>query len=196
MRRDELILNVGCGGREHDKQIWYGDDRIDILPFRNVTQVMDVYELPDDWSEKYSRIVCYTALEHLDSPIVALRNMIRVLKVDGLLELVVPNVYYWRRIYRNYRQRLEMLNKSNPIKLPDHKQAWDIIEMTNLMKQVGLEFVAVEYLDWQPEWRRRTGSIFGKLLDMVLPPMFNTIEVKFTLRKVSEFPDRLGEKDT
>lgn len=184
MREDGLILNVGCGGREHDKQIWYGDDRIDILPFRNATHLMDVNELPLSWTGKYTKVVCHTTLEHVDNPIGALRHMVRVLTAQGLLELVVPNVYYWRRIYRNWRQRLELLNQSDPEKLPDHKQAWDIIELNNLIKQIGLEFVSVEYLDWQPEWRRKTGSIFGLLLDAILPPMFNRIEAKFTLKKV------------
>jgi len=185
MQERKLILNAGCGGREHDKQVWYGDHRIDCIPFRNATHLLDIHELPDDWTEKYTKVVCYTTLEHLESPIIALRNMVRVLRTHGILEIIVPNVYYWRRIYRNWTQRLDCLNKSDPSKLPDHKQAWDIIEMNNTIRQLGLDFVSVEYLDWQPEWRRRTGSIFGKVLDRILPPMFNTIETKFVLKKVN-----------
>lgn len=184
MQNEELILNAGCGGREHDKQIWYGDHRIDTLPFRNVTHVLDIHKLPSEWTEKYTKVVCYTTLEHLDSPIIALRNMVRVLKNQGILIIIVPNVYYWRRIFRNWDKRLDLLNKSDPSKLPDHKQAWDLIDLNNMIRQVGLDFVSVEYLDWQPEWRRKTGNLAGWILDRFLPPMFNTIETKFTLKKV------------
>jgi len=181
-----MKLNLGCGGRLHDKMIYYGDVRVDIEHFPNVTDVMDIHQLPEEWTEKFSEVKIWTTLEHVDTPIQVLREATRVLKPDGTLEIIVPNVHYWRRIYRNYKCRLDILNKADPAKLPDHKQAWDLIELNNFTKQVpGLIIEKVDYLDWQPEWKRQTGALIGPLLDHFLPPIFTHIEVRYLLRKES-----------
>lgn len=175
----EYVLNLGCGGRTTDKKAWFGQVRVDIEAFPNVTHVMDIHDLKFN-DEEFDRVVCYTTLEHLDSPIKAMKEMRRVLKTGGQMEIVIPNVLHYRRIWLNYKQLIKKINESDPEKLPNHKQAWDIIEMRNLMKQVGLLMVSVSYLDWLPRFKPR-GGIKLYLLNKLLPECFTRTEVKYVL---------------
>ena len=177
-----MILNIGCGGRPGDKMITYGDVRIDIESFPQVTHICDAQELPDEWTGKFEKIVCYTVLEHLENPFKALCEMSRTLTEGGIIEIVVPNVYHWRRIRRNYKSNIDLLNPET--KLPDHKQAWDLTEMRNITKQIGLKLIKVSYLDWLPEKKRKSKSILSRLLYRFLPPIFTETEVKFVLSKI------------
>ena len=179
-----MILNVGCGGRPHDKNFYYGDVRIDIEEFPNVTHLMDAHNLPEEWSEMFSHVECDTALEHVDTPIQVLREMTRVLAPGGTMTIIVPNVMFWRRIVRNYKCQLAMLNALDSEIFPDHKAAWDLIEFNNFIKQVpGLKIESVDYLDWQPEFKRASNKLIVKLLDRYMPKMFRHVEIKYNLKK-------------
>jgi predicted SAM-dependent methyltransferase len=177
----EYTLNVGCGGRDGDRFIWFGDVRLDIEKFPNVTHVGDVHDLPFE-NEIFDLIVCYVSFEHFDSPIKALREMVRVLKDSGKIEIVIPNLYHWRRIYNNYKKRIDLLNKSDPNKLPNHKQAWDIIEIRNLMKQLGLVLLFVDYVNWIEKFVPKH-KLKYRIANWLLPELFINTEVRYVLCK-------------
>jgi ubiquinone/menaquinone biosynthesis C-methylase UbiE len=176
---NEYILNVGCGGREGDNYIWYGDVRLDIVKFDNVTHVGDAHDLPFE-DKMFDRVVCYVSLEHFISPFTALCEMVRVLKDDGEIEIVVPNLYHYNRINSNYRKRIDLYNKADKTKLPDHKQSWDIIEIRNLMKQLGLILVSVDYLNWIEKFVPRH-KLKYRILNYILPDLFTKTEVLYVL---------------
>jgi 2-polyprenyl-3-methyl-5-hydroxy-6-metoxy-1,4-benzoquinol methylase len=93
----------------------------------------------------FDKIACFEVLEHLDSPIRALKEFKRVLKADGEIMISVPNVWYWRRILRALFERRKIFCEHPEI---DHKQAWDIYEFHNLVNQAGLKIVDVKWLNW------------------------------------------------
>lgn len=176
-----MILNVGCGGRPGDQRADYGDVRIDIKEFPNVTNVMDAHELPESWTGIFSEVVCETALEHFDNPKKALREMKRVLTPNGRIIIVVPNLHYWRRLLRDLKPRYDDLRTAeNP---PSHNQGWDIMEMRNLTAQCGLVILSQDFLDWLPERKRASRRLIGKLFVWLLPPCFKRTEVRFELLK-------------
>lgn len=180
-----MILNVGCGGRPGDKRADYGDVRIDILPFPNVTNVLDIHELPEDWTGWFSEIVCETALEHFDNPKKALSEMVRVLAPEGRIIIVVPNLHYWRRLRRSFNPNYATLrNAENP---PEHKQGWDLVEMRNLAVQVGLAIVSCSFIDWLPEKKRDPRPLFGRLFVWLLPEFLKRTEIRFVLTRKSWF---------
>lgn len=59
---------------------WTG---IDFQGGHNVDQVQDVHDLPIEWSNLYSGLLCSEVLEHIKRPDVALREMLRVMQPGG-----------------------------------------------------------------------------------------------------------------
>jgi len=150
-----MILNVGCGGRSYDKACYFGDVRIDVERFPSVMMLMDAHSLAFGDSI-FDEIVCFEVLEHLDSPIKALKEFRRVLKENGEIMISVPNVWYWRRILRALIKRHEVFDE---VPTADHKQAWDIHEFHNLAYQVGLKITDVKWLDWYPKGKLKLGIL-------------------------------------
>ncbi len=176
-----MILNVGCGGRPGDKRADYGDVRIDIAPFPNVTDIMDAHDLPESWTGMFSEVVCETALEHFRSPIMALAEMVRVLSPNGRIMIVVPNLHYWRRLLRSLKPRYDDLRTAeNP---PSHYQGWDLVEMRNLASQCGLVILRQNFIDWLPDKKRNPRPWWGRLFVWLLPPCFRRTEVRFEMLK-------------
>ncbi|MEM3617009.1 MAG: class I SAM-dependent methyltransferase [Conexivisphaerales archaeon] len=158
-----MILNVGCGGRPRDKACYYGDVRVDIARFPTVTALMDAHFLAFKASV-FDKIVCFEVLEHLDSPIKALKEFKRVLKTNGKIIISVPNIWYWRRIVRALIEKQKIFKTSPEI---DHKQAWDIYEFHSLAEQVGLKVANVDWLNWYG--RKRKLNFLDRLLKCIIP---------------------------
>ena len=178
-----MILNIGCGGRKGDRDIWYGDYRIDLENYPNVTHVMDAHFLPDIWTDMFDEVVCNIALEHFYNPFKAIGEMKRVLKPTGILKIVVPNVFYWRRIRKAIPVRIAYNHLNESTNIPVHNQAWDLIEMRNLVRQHGLKIINVEYLDWLKDKKIPPSSLLHKIIVyFFLPRMFKVTEVRFTMR--------------
>ena len=52
-----------------------------------------VYEIPQHWNERFDVVTTFFALEHVADPAASLRTMARLLKPDGTLYGIVPNVF-------------------------------------------------------------------------------------------------------
>jgi SAM-dependent methyltransferase len=169
-----MILNVGCGGRPDDKACFFGDVRVDVARFPSVMVLMDAHFL-GFINSVFDKIVCFEVLEHLDSPIKALKEFRRVLKADGEILISVPNVWYWRRILRALLERRKIFCENPEI---DHKQAWDVYEFHNLVNQVGLKIVDVEWLNWYS--RKHKLNILDALLKGI--PQIGYTHVIFRLK--------------
>jgi len=162
------MLNVGCGGRSNDKACYLGDVRIDMKRLPPATMLMDAHFLGFRDS-LFDRIVCFEVLEHLESPIKALKEFKRVLKENGEIIISVPNVWYWRKLLRALIKGREVFSE---VLTTDHKQAWDIYEFHNLAGQIGLKVESADWLDWYPK---------GKLKLSILEPMLKFIpQISFT----------------
>lgn len=156
-----MILNVGCGGRSNDEACFLGDVRIDVKRFPSVMFLMDAHFLGFKDSA-FEKILCFEVLEHLESPIKALKEFKRVLKEDGRVLISVPNVWYWRRIRKTKIKKYTSCQDPEEL-ATEHKQAWDIHEFNNLACCVGLKITAVKWLDWYPQGKRKL-SIMESLL--------------------------------
>jgi predicted SAM-dependent methyltransferase len=155
VEHQKLTLNVGCGGRPEDKACYLGDVRIDIIRFPSVTTCMSAENL-GFIDNVFDEVYCFEVLEHLISPFNALKEIHRVIKPNGRVVVTVPNVWYWRRIYHAIRRK--KIHAST-----DHKQAWDIQELINLVSQIGLKIKKYGWIDWYHERRKL------KWIDKLLP---------------------------
>lgn len=189
-----MILNVGCGGRSHHKGSNLGDVRIDIFRFPPVTFLMDAHHLAFK-NATFSKIVSFEVLEHLESPTRALREFHRVLRQDGEIIITVPNVWYWRRIFRHLMNRRKALAQSDRKQSWAHKQAWDIQEFLGLADQANLRVTEVRWLDWYSKERLKL-----KHLDALLRPIpeFGCTHVMFKLRsrtRASNYKVKVGNHE-
>ena len=102
-------LDVGCGdGRAVGVWLselvaeWVGVDVSERAVERaralglDARRVDDAAELPFE-DDSFDAAVCLDVLEHLFTPLDALREVARVLKPEGALVVTVPNQAYWRR---------------------------------------------------------------------------------------------------
>lgn len=177
-----MILNVGCGGRTKDKATFFGDIRIDIRRFPPVNTLMDAHYLGFR-SSIFDEIHCYELLEHLDSPIRALREFERVLKKNGSIIISIPNVWFWRRIYgalKALKKHPGIFDKSPRI---NHKQAWDVHEFHNLAFLAGLKVSEVEWFNWYPP-RKHKLDLLRPIIQKIVHPSLIFTHVLFKLMKI------------
>ena len=164
-----ISLNVGCGGRPKDRASFQGDVRIDVRHFPAVNFIGDVEELPFR-PKSFDRIYCFEVLEHLVAPLVALTEMSKVLADNGEIDITIPNVWFWHKIYR------WITGKHYPYDMPDHKQVWDLYEFERLIYLTDLAIEAVQFLNWYP--RHRTYWI-----ERLLPDCLSHTHTAIKLRK-------------
>jgi len=158
-------LNVGSGGRPRDRAVNEGDIRIDIVVFPTTTAAMDAHHL--GFRERcFDEVFCFEVLEHLESPIVALREFKRVLKPDGEIVMTIPNIWEWRRIFSLLRHGIGLLHE---VEYPDdHKQSWDLYELESLAIQVGLTISSAQWIDWYPRKEHKLDPLLRRLLPSAL----------------------------
>ncbi len=91
-----MLVNLGCGNEV------LGDVKIDIYRSPSVDVVADLdFSIPirDGCCDViYSK----NLLEHLKNPFNFIREMFRVLKMDGVIVLITDNAGYWRFHLSNY----------------------------------------------------------------------------------------------
>lgn len=81
-------LNLGSGPRVLSSDI----TNVDIYPYRGVKIIADIFSLPvSDGS--ISRIICDNVIEHVESPDKVIKEITRVLEVEGLAYLTAPFLY-------------------------------------------------------------------------------------------------------
>lgn len=114
--QENLGINVlEVGSRIHDPKAWWINNKdlklpnatwlgVDIQEGEGVDLVVDSENLPKDWSEKFTGVLCSEVLEHTPHPQKMIDELYRVLKPGGYLVLTTllthpihgyPNDY-WR----------------------------------------------------------------------------------------------------
>ena len=151
-----MMLNIGCG---NDKE---GDVRLDIKPTPTANIIADAHHLP--LRNLFKRIKCYHVLEHLYSPIRALREMRRVCN-NGFIHIRVPNITELRRLLANSRNPLRPVNPNTR-----HLQGWDACEIKHLVREAG--DLQVKFIIWAEEGKREKFSWLNGILKRILPPAF------------------------
>ncbi len=113
------ILDIGCG--KYKVQDAVG---IDINSNSDCDLLCDAHSLPIS-DKSIDAIHCHEVLEHLHSPVLALREFYRVLKDKGILYLSIPNINYW--LYSAYWACNRKIRGNR-----DHIWGWGLRELDNL----------------------------------------------------------------
>jgi ubiquinone/menaquinone biosynthesis C-methylase UbiE len=171
-----LVLYVGSGTDEFD--IARGDICIDLCKRpKNKPQnfiCADAHSLP--FKEKvFDKVCMYEVIEHVESPILCLREIHRVLKEKGILELSTPNIFHWRIIIRQVRGMPQVLSDRG------HIACWSKAEMENILVKTGFSNIKFKYttlpLVFSPH------KILDKIAKLILPSTISEKNVIFTAIK-------------
>jgi len=138
VERARFSLNVGCGGGKFETHC-LGDINIDIAKPRQKQYKpfiqCDAHHLPFR-DGVFVEVTMFDVLEHVDSPVIALEEVKRVLAKNGFLILGTPNAM---RILNT----LFLLRHGFYIPHPDHISTWGRMELENLIRKIGFVWFKV-----------------------------------------------------
>ncbi|RSN75397.1 class I SAM-dependent methyltransferase [Candidatus Methanodesulfokora washburnensis] len=136
-----MILDVGSGCDELD--IARGDISIDLCkaPRNNPRNFIcaDAHHLPFR-EEVFDRVCMYEVIEHLENPLLCLREIYRILKQGGTIEVSTPNIFHWRILLRQMRGLSQILSDYG------HIACWTKTEMQNILLRSGFSIIQFKYL--------------------------------------------------
>lgn len=138
-----MILDVGSGSKGYGTVIARGDICIDIgFPPTKLTNFIraDAHNLPFQ-NETFERVYFYDVIEHVDSPIKALKEIYRVLKQNGDVEISTPNPLHYRIFLRGLRGKGIILSENS-----DHIATWTEAELGNILRIVGFRNVQFKFV--------------------------------------------------
>ena len=136
-----LVLDVGSGTDESD--IARGNICIDLCRHpKNKPQnfiCADAHHLPFK-GKIFDKVCMYEVIEHVESPLSCLKEIHRVLKKNGILEVSTPNVFHWRILLRQIRGLRQILSDSG------HIACWTEAELQNILLNSGFSVAQFIYL--------------------------------------------------
>lgn len=135
------MLNLDVGSGSGASHIARGDINLDIAkPKRYPTNFIqaDAHHLPFK-NEIFEKIYFYDIIEHVENPSQCLREIKRVLKYKGEVEISTPNPLHWRTFLRATRQKKITLSGK------EHIATWTQAEMEILLENIGFKNITISY---------------------------------------------------
>jgi len=119
INKDSLSLEIGAGNSDLDKFLF--DSSIiksDIIYKKNNDLIFDCHKIPFK-DNLFDNVVCLNCIHHFSNPIIALSEIIRVLKVGGKIIIIEPNSSPILRLFlklfnhENYDEKIDYFNLSD-----------------------------------------------------------------------------------
>ncbi len=152
--------------------VWCGD--IDPSRFKATTLSCDYADLNKRWPYEdgfFDIVICTEGIEHLENPWHVIREINRVLKIDGALFLSTPNVLslksrlsYLLYGYPNYFHYMIEIDPNTAKELAiDHINPVGFLELRHILCRSGFRVEFIETNHYQKHW-----SLFYRLLKLVI----------------------------
>ena len=122
-----ILLNLGCG-YVLPKEPWINIDQDASRNVSNYRQIDLNKERFLPWeTESVDGIMANHAFEHFDAIILAriLKDCYRMLKVDGVLRVVVPDASYFRKVYKKDNKKNARDLFGEPLAHPEYSKFMD-----------------------------------------------------------------------
>jgi ubiquinone/menaquinone biosynthesis C-methylase UbiE len=158
-----VILDIGSGN--DSSHIARGDVCIDIMKRPvNMPETFicsDAKYLPFA-NETFEQALMYNVIEHIDYPSLCLQEIYRVLKPEGTISIVIPNVYHYRKV-------IKVLFGKNPHDdNKDHISCWAAFELQNLLRENGFVDITVSYQNYSESRRKKLDKIATKVFSKIM----------------------------
>tara|TARA_Y100000310_G_C20703713_1_gene832541 strand:- start:12027 stop:12638 length:612 start_codon:yes stop_codon:yes gene_type:complete len=132
----QTALDVGCREGTQSRRLekkGYKVTSIDIEKAYEKCRVVDCNKKLPFKTNSFDFVWCSEVIEHLDNPEASAKEMMRVLKPEGLLVLTTPNSKCW--VYR----ALSLIGLSpQKIQNPDHKHFFGEKNMRNIFQNAAM----------------------------------------------------------
>ncbi len=115
---DVLDIGPGCGWEIAELETRYPGHRVDVVTLHEVeaavlqelardeVHVLDMHDLPDEWSDRFGLVFASFVLDHSPAPYIALCEWARVLKPGGELFLSLPDPGGYTGLGNNWPARM------------------------------------------------------------------------------------------
>ena len=125
----------------------------------------DAHRIPFQ-SHLFDKVYFYDVIEHVQSPYRCLREIHRVLRPGGILELSTPNATHWRNFFVLFRRGRRKITATR-----EHIYNWTHIELENLLWRTGFRNIAVRFviLPVTAQWTRLRYTIVDHLAFKIWP---------------------------
>ncbi|MEM2249911.1 MAG: methyltransferase domain-containing protein [Candidatus Bathyarchaeia archaeon] len=158
-----LSLDIGCG------KLKLGDVNVDISRDVEPDVIADGCHLPfKNWV--FGKVFCSEVIEHVENPLLLLREAYRVLMPNGTLVLSTPNPYLWIRF-------LKEIFTGKPRVEPSHIIAFTKSELKSIIEKAGFKVAYIEYRNSPWYLKRRTpkklSQKFAFALEKFLPDVLS-----------------------
>ncbi|MBU3926059.1 class I SAM-dependent methyltransferase [Patescibacteria group bacterium] len=97
----EKTLDIGCGGSPY-KKFFPNRTAVDIINHKDVDVVADVHNLSMFKDAEFENVLCTEALEHFYNPFLAISEIKRVLKKNGILILTTRFIFPLHEVPNDY----------------------------------------------------------------------------------------------
>lgn len=142
-----MNLDIGCGGNLIDapeNPTIRGNINIDINKPKKGFHIENFIQCNAEMlpfrDDTFDSVSMYDVIEHLDSPGIAMKEIARILKPNGIAEIGTPNALWIPKIVRAAFKGIYAI-------WPNHVVTWGGPELKQLCERVGLE-VYVEYSNY------------------------------------------------
>jgi ubiquinone/menaquinone biosynthesis C-methylase UbiE len=161
------ILNLGCGNDT------YGTNFVDLYPQRNEVKKcrIDKERLPYR-DNLFDEVRFYFAFEHLTNPEFTLKEIYRVLKKGGILDLKTDNASYWYYSLDNKTHTGRYENKEAYGKEDRHFGLFTDLHLLNYFLEFNFGIKKIKYVDTWGKTSSFKGNfvkIISKILRIVKP---------------------------
>ncbi|MDH5770236.1 MAG: class I SAM-dependent methyltransferase [Candidatus Bathyarchaeota archaeon] len=175
-----MNLDVGSGYlHSHTAR---GDVNIDVK--RPVTKPRifvqaDAHHLPFR-SNLFEKTSFYEVIEHVENPTKALEEAFRGLRLNGTVEITIPNPWHWRKIFRVIRGKKLILSDTA------HISTWTPGEMENLLINIGFKNISIKFITLPFLRIRGKHPILDGFAEILFPKPLGMRNIKVRARKCTK----------
>lgn len=164
---DKLVLEIGAYGKPSYTKFFPNRIGLDIKSGPGVDVVGSVYKIPFE-ENKFEVVLCISVLEHLENPKLAIDEIRRVTKSNGIVIVSVPFIFPLHDVPGDYWRFTKFGLKHL------FRDGWDILELKAESNIFETFAVLLQRLGYQTEMRlNKLMKIFVFLLARVLEKMPN-----------------------